>query len=423
MRSIIRWFKRHPVLALLWSIAIVSLAFGAYAQIARATDKPTFCTNACHEMTPYYSAWTGGGHSGVSCVECHVGSSAGAKLAHKFVALKEVYAHFTTSPKFPLAEPTVVPDSRCIRCHPQVIVRTANFSHAEHAARGTCISCHPGVGHQVNSQALQQAGIFNTSSAAAQSAPGAAVAIVDRGAANLPGHVSVSCSRCHDLAKTGCSACHTPRHKTGGAKRTASCETCHRPGTTFVFAHPSSAQCESCHARPAKHRAGDCTSCHASPGVSWAFKHPAAPANCESCHARPSGHRAGACTTCHSVGSSWLFKHPSLSANCESCHARPAGHRSGACSTCHSPGSWRFRHSGARNCSSCHRAPANHFGANCASCHSPSRSWRSASFAHPRVPGGEHSYHSFSCVSCHPSGYSSYSCTRCHDSKTGPRDD
>lgn len=348
MHSIARWPKRHPVLALLWGVAIVSLAFGAYSQVARATDKPSFCTNACHEMTPYYSAWTGGSHSGVSCVECHVGSSASARLAHKFVALKEVYVHLSTSPKFPLAEPTVVPDSRCIRCHPQVIVRTANFSHAEHAARGTCISCHPGVGHQVSTQALQQAGILNTSNPATSSTPGAAV--IGHGAANLPGHVRVSCSRCHDLTKTGCSACHTPRHKPGGAKRTASCETCHRPGAAFTFTHPASAQCEGCHARPAQHRAGACTSCH-------------------------------------------------------------------------SPGSWRFRHSSARDCVSCHRAPANHFGTSCAGCHSPSRSWRSASFAHPRVPGGEHSYRSFSCVTCHPSGYSSYSCTRCHDSKTGPRDD
>ena len=49
----------------------------------------------------------------------------------------------------------------------------------------------------------------------------------------------------------------------------------------------------------------------------------------------------------------------------------------------------------------------------CASCHSPSRAWSSAVFSHPSIPGGEHTYRSFACSKCHPSGPPALYCT-CH---------
>jgi hypothetical protein len=84
--------------------------------------------------------------------------------------------------------------------------------------------------------------------------------------------------------------------------------------------------------------------------------------------------------------------------------------------------SWRFTHPSSRSCASCHKAPSGHYGSSCSSCHSPSKSWRSASFSHPRVPGGEHSYKSFACSNCHPNGYGSAVCTKCHGAG-GPDDD
>jgi hypothetical protein len=33
------------------------------------------------------------------------------------------------------------------------------------------------------------------------------------------------------------------------------------------------------------------------------------------------------------------------------------------------------------------------------------------------VPGGKHTYRSFSCTSCHPGGYSSVNCTSCHEAE------
>jgi hypothetical protein len=78
--------------------------------------------------------------------------------------------------------------------------------------------------------------------------------------------------------------------------------------------------------------------------------------------------------------------------------------------------SWKFKHPTSTSCASCHSAPRGHYGTACSSCHTPSASWGSATFNHPRVPGGEHTYRSFACANCHPSGYSSYSCLKCHDS-------
>ncbi len=149
---------------------------------------------------------------------------------------------------------------------------------------------------------------------------------------------------------------------------------------------------------------------------------PGAKSTCTSCHPRPSGHRSGSCTTCHSVGKSWKFSHPGSGSSCASCHNRPGGHSSGACQSCHSPGSkWTFRHSSSLNCSSCHKAPSNHYGSTCQNCHSPSRSWSSATFTHPRIPGGEHSSRSFACTKCHPgSGKGPGHFCSCHGNTTGP---
>ncbi len=347
MTDLRAWFAQlsKPVLIALAVIALLVIAV-AFVGVAKATDQPVFC-RSCHEMTPYHDAWSQGPHKEVSCIECHVDSGEIARLAHKFVALKEVVAHVQGDTQFPRETPPAVPDKRCLSCHAKVEVEQARFDHALHADRGSCATCHAAVGHDVTVAALQAARIYSGRVPATPSVDASTLAVVDGGQANLSGHVKVTCSRCHIMANTPCSACHKPKHEPRGA-----CATCHAPGAKFVFAHP-------------KNRT-----------------------DCETCHKRPAKHSAGACTTCHAVGTSWAFKHPSSS-----------------------------------KCSSCHKAPANHFGSSCSSCHSSGRAWKSATFRHPGIPGGEHSYRSFACVNCHPSGFGSATCTKCHDSASGPRDD
>jgi len=488
------WIASHKTLAIFGGIALALVIGVAFVGVANATNSPTFCRAACHEMQPYHDAWSEGPHKDISCIECHVDPGQVAQLKHKVVALGEVATHFRGDTSFPREVQAEVPNERCIRCHSKISVDGVGFDHAVHAKRGPCMKCHADVGHKVTVASLKAAGYYSGFTGSGASAE-STTAVVDGGQANLEGHIKVTCSRCHIMAANPCSGCHKPKHVVRGE-----CTTCHAPGEKFVFAHPkdradcqtchtpkpthtkikgecaechkepgvkwsfkhpaattncmschdrpeghrqgtcstchatgvswkfshprNNANCESCHSRPARHRSGSCTTCHAV-GPKWTFRHPSNGANCTSCHNRPAGHRSGSCTTCHRVGSSWSFRHPGNGASCAPCHNRPSGHRSGSCSSCHRVGSrWVFKHPSSSSCSSCHNPPSKHYGSSCSGCHSPSRAWRSATFRHPGIPGGEHRYTSFACVKCHPGdGRGPGHYCSCHGNTTGPKDD
>jgi hypothetical protein len=463
MARLVTWSRSHQIAAVGVALAVLVVIAFAAVGTALATDQPTFCNAACHEMQPFHEAWSKGPHAEIGCINCHVEAGIPSRMAHKVVALGELWTHVSGDPKFPLTTVTPVPDERCISCHENVKSKSPGFDHAAHAKRGACQSCHATAGHDVPRSALESAGILNATQR--QSLVSTAVAAVDQGKANVPGHITISCTRCHDLAKTGCPACHTPRHEQSGpATKTADCQTCHAAGEKFVFAHPAdrtdcaschqapltkhdyknecttchtkpgvawtfahpkrTATCTTCHTPPAKHRTGVCTTCHKKTGVSWAFSHPTS-RSCSSCHNRPSSHRSGSCTSCHRrAGVSWAFSHPSSSSSCSNCHTRPSGHRSGSCASCHRTGvSWAFRHTSSTSCYSCHKPPSGHYGTRCVSCHSPSRKWSNAHFTHARIPGGEHTNRSFACTNCHPRGYSTHTCAKCHGNASGPSGD
>ena len=385
-------------------------------------------------------------HRYVSCRECHVSPDLGTLV--DFVLNRR--------PGSGSVRVGRVPDERCVACHPSIPTTKHGFSHAVHASKGTCVSCHPDTGHPVTAAALAEAGVPRVGAYAIR--PPTLVAGTTGSASSLPTHATTVCQRCHDMRATACSKCHQPPAK----HFTATCTTCHTSSTTWSFQHPqNSANCSVCHQKPAKHASGACTTCH-SVGGKWAFQHPQgsdcvachkAPkshfspdcatchkpsvafaatkyqhptgaANCASCHRAPARHFGATCASCHTPSipfAKTAFKHPGASAVCVTCHARPAGHKKAACTSCHSVGkSWAFRHPSSRTCASCHRAPSSHFGRACASCHRPSVAWRSATFRHPSV--GEHSYRSFACSRCHPNGYSSATCRACHDTASGPSD-
>ncbi len=543
MKRLFAAMRRRPLVTTIGAVVVLGALIGGAVMATQYTSRPAFCTS-CHEMDPYYAAWDAGAHAGVSCVACHVDPGIQAQVSHKVTALKEVYDHFTTDPTFP-GTVTDIPDSRCLACHSGTIdPKIPGFSHAAHKGDRSCVACHSGVGHTVTPAALAEAGILDPAAAAARQR--LTVAVVGNGSANLAGHVSVSCTDCHDMAATGCANCHTTEarshpalksvsstataetgdctschttaatwafehpaasttcvtchvlpakhrtttcttcHQTGktwafghpgadadctscherpASHATQTCATCHKPGATWVFYHPSSASCASCHKAPSKHYSGTCSACHSpkvafastrfthpgakancatchkapskhypgtcytchSPKVKFAstkFVHPAAGANCATCHKAPAKHYAGACSSCHNpkvAFASAKFSHPGISATCTNCHNRPSGHSGLSCQTCHQqPGvSWKFYHPTSTACASCHSAPANHYGTTCVNCHTPSKAWSAATFTHARIPGGEHTYRSFACSSCHPNGYSSYSCTRCHSGTPG----
>jgi cytochrome c nitrite reductase small subunit len=456
----------HPIATAVILLALVGVAAAAVPAF-NASEQPKFCTT-CHEMQPYYDAWSVGAHRNTSCVSCHVDGGTVNHVKHKVVAAGELWTHFTGDPRFPQGT-AEVPDARCLACHSDIPASTgATFSHKQHAKGLACIDCHRTVGHSVTTSSLSKAGVLATATAAtsatvkpvpavaslaatgssdptASSSPATGALAAGESSAAL--HVEVVCSKCHNLDTTACSTCHKPAHQVRGE-----CTTCHRPAATWTFTHPASQKCSSCHASPASHRKGTCLTCHTQPGVSWAFSHPTSTkcaschtppknhfgkscttchkvsvafaktkfvhingVNCGKCHNAPSRHFGSSCNSCHKVGARFAsarYRH-NMAVSCTKCHSRPSGHRSGSCSSCHRRAgvSWAFSHPSSRSCASCHRAPKSHYGSSCASCHRrPGRSW-AASFHHPST--GEHSYRSFACAKCHPSGYRSASCT-CH---------
>lgn len=295
------------------------------------TERSEFCPT-CHEMGPYYSAWQTSGHAAqAQCVDCHVDPGLVAHLAHKPIALKEVWDHFTRDNRFPNWS-VEVPNGRCTGCHPSVVKKSASrFSHALHEKKGSCKDCHATVGHEVTLASLKDAGILKTD-ATGPPRPGGMTP------SNAPGHRAVVCQRCHDQAKMKCTTCHQAPHEAKGE-----CSLCHKPGSKFVFVHPNGADCGGCHKKSPKHRptTAACTSCHAAGGKSWAFKHPAS-ADCRSCHTPPPNHFGTSCTSCHSVKVPFaraVFRHPGgtgehsyRSFACVKCH--PRGYGSASC-TCH----------------------------------------------------------------------------------------
>jgi nitrate/TMAO reductase-like tetraheme cytochrome c subunit len=268
----------------IWS-AVGVLALLALAGSLVYTEQSYFCPT-CHEMDPYYQGWTAGPHATkAGCVDCHVDAGILAHLAHKPIALKEVWDHFFATNRFPNF--TVdVPNSRCVACHQTVPEKQgALFSHAKHATKALCKDCHSQTGHIVTLAALDAAGILKPGARAP--VPGGATP------SSAPGHKRVVCQDCHDQATMRCSACHQPPHEDRGE-----CSNCHRPGDTFVAIHPAGTDCgtSGCHTPPASHFGNDCAACHklGTPFAQATFSHPA--------RVGDHSYRAFPCVKCHPAG-------------------------------------------------------------------------------------------------------------------------
>jgi len=254
------------------------------------TEQSSFCP-VCHEMQPYYDAWQSGGHvSHAECVDCHIDPGFVAHIAHKPSEMVELWDHFFANSKFPNYV-VDVPNSRCLRCHETVTVKTTSrFSHVTHEAKAKCKDCHSQAGHLVALATLADAGILKAG-ATTPTVPGMTPS-------SIAGHKKVICQSCHDQAKMKCSSCHQPPHEDRGE-----CSGCHKPGSAFVFAHSSSTDCGSCHKPPANHFGTDCASCHkvTVPFNQATFSHPRTKHDyrsrpCAKCH--PNGYATAYCT-CH----------------------------------------------------------------------------------------------------------------------------
>lgn len=260
--------QHKRIVAIVVAVVVLGVLFVATSLY---TDRPQFC-QTCHEMGPFYDAWTQGPHAENSCIDCHIEPGLTNRFTHKFVALQEVYAHFFERPLLFPQYGVVVPSGRCTRCHPDLAsVDKGAFTHASHAEQNLmCADCHASTGHAVTYDALQAAGILDS----AQRVEGQTVigklpsgsAAVGQGTA-MVGHKKVACSQCHQTATIQCGTCHpTPASHFG-----ADCRACHKPTVAFkdtVFDHPRvgeehtarSFPCADCH--PDGFSTSSCVKCH-----------------------------------------------------------------------------------------------------------------------------------------------------------------
>jgi cytochrome c-type protein NapC len=157
--------------------ALGLLFYAGTGKFLEATSTPTFCSNACHEMTAFaVPSWQKSAHYknpfGVQagCGNCHEPGPAIPMLIRRFQALAEIWGHETgeidTQARFDAQKTRMARhvwaymkanDSReCRACHNAAAWDlsaqdpSARKKHEQMQASGkTCIDCHKGVVHEV----------------------------------------------------------------------------------------------------------------------------------------------------------------------------------------------------------------------------------------------------------------------------------
>jgi nitrate/TMAO reductase-like tetraheme cytochrome c subunit len=123
---------RHGVDIVLVATIVNFLVVGTASYRGAAyMDSPTFCGQSCHVMKPEFTAYQIGPHSHVACVECHIGSGAGAYFSAKVNGTKQLI-EVTLRPVWHLA-PNIVPTYPTPIPSPVTRLRPARY---------TCEECH-----------------------------------------------------------------------------------------------------------------------------------------------------------------------------------------------------------------------------------------------------------------------------------------
>lgn len=99
-------------------VNFVILGTASYRGVAYM-DTPTFCGQACHVMTPEWTAYHVSSHSGVACTECHVASGFQGYVHAKVNGTRQLFmVMFHDYPRPIMADGKVPPASAtCMKCH------------------------------------------------------------------------------------------------------------------------------------------------------------------------------------------------------------------------------------------------------------------------------------------------------------------
>ena len=109
------------LIAGLSAVNIVIVLLAGYGGL-HAMETPSFCGQACHTpMHPQFQAWQGAVHSGVACVECHIGDGAAALVHAKLSGVRQLMQVATTSYPKPIPPGAKMPPGAqaetCKSCH------------------------------------------------------------------------------------------------------------------------------------------------------------------------------------------------------------------------------------------------------------------------------------------------------------------
>lgn len=212
------------------TIVLAAIVYVLVYGVVEVTSLPGFCLRGCHEMEPHYNTWKASVHAEVRCDACHVHPGFKNKLLHKFVTMKELWAHITDSYERPIIAKEHVPvNEACERCHStkREFTPTGDLVIPHEKHKGTkgapkkCITCHSRVVHG-EPAVLDENGN-----------------IIRRAKTSPP--MELCLDMCHDgkKAPNECEKCHTKKqtpdtHKAanwlqmhGQASKTTDCKKCH----------------------------------------------------------------------------------------------------------------------------------------------------------------------------------------------------
>lgn len=229
----------------------------------------------------------------------------------------------------------------CVGCHGK-----------KHGGLTNCAKCHTTAGFKPSS--FRHSSVFRLTGRHADLA--CTKCHYKRQYAKVLGNGSHACVSCHGTKHGGltdCARCHTTAgfgivdftHPSSfpltGGHRNVGCTRCH---PSLVFTPPPSTNCANCHAGDSNHGSNvpPCQQCH-TPTGGWnsaSFNHPGS-------FPLTGGHAARACTACHPGSPAPVFS-PVPSTVCEDCHA-PRHGPGLQCADCHTVaggfGTFSFDHS------------------------------------------------------------------------------
>jgi nitrate/TMAO reductase-like tetraheme cytochrome c subunit len=394
-----------------------------------------------------------GAHSGLQCVQCHIGGKFSGTPAD-CVGCHLADYNTATNPNhvqgnFP---------KNCSICHATTAWDPASLDHnntqfpltGAHASR-ECVDCHKNGQYTGLSTACSSCHLtdfsgatdpnhtaagFSQTCSTCHSTTAWTPAIFDHSTTQFPltgAHVGPRCNACHASGQystlpSTCVSCHlanfngttNPNHITAGFPQ--DCTVCHSTTgwTPALFDHSKSQ-----FPLTGAHTSLQCPACHSNGQYSNL------PTTCVSCHltnfngATNPNHVSASfpqdCTICHTTAA-WT---PSIFDHGKTSFPLTGAHTSVQCANCHISGVYAGT---PKDCYSCHSSEyrnttdPNHIAAvfptTCDTCHTTA-SWGGATFNHTRFPiySGSHQGRWATCGDCHANAndYAVFSCITCHE--------